>query len=264
MKHFKLYALISSRVGDLLKKCIPYKARYPRIIKQKRIWAQGFLFEVTNSIEEWRVRSLDDEEEFLSLLLKELKDDDIFFDIGACVGLFAIHASKKCEKVFAFEPDLSFRQRIRRNIKINGMRNIVVVPWAVCDVNEEVNLYTGGIKGRSPSIRDFGQGQSVSIEAHSLDEIIHAGKLPFPSVIKMDIEGAEILALRGMEKVLLSNHRPRAIFIETHPVLLQDYGALENDVFEKICHWGYELVFQSLRDEQRHSVFKLIELDEYK
>jgi len=234
---------------------IPEK-QYPLIVCQRALHEHGITFEASNQVEEWRVRELDDEKEFLGLLLEEICADDVFLDVGACVGIFALHAAGKCRHVVAFEPDPGFQNRIRRNIDLNNVLNITVVPEAVSDSNGEMKLYTGGVVGRSPSLRDFGQGESITVRTCSIDLAVKSGEIPPPNVVKIDIEGAEYLALKGMGDLLSSPAGPRAIFIEIHPVFLKDFGATAEDVISFMESRGYERVYRRIRDNQEHGIFR--------
>ena len=81
--------------------------KYPRRILLKKLDPDGIWFKVDNITEANRVCLLDDEEDFLNRVLLELRSDDIFFDVGACVGLFSLHAAKRTKQVFAFEHDIT-------------------------------------------------------------------------------------------------------------------------------------------------------------
>jgi FkbM family methyltransferase len=170
--------------------------------------------------------------------------------------LYAIHAAVRCKQVFAFEPDPGFQQRIQRNCSLNYLSNIHILPWAVSNQSGQTTLFTGGVAGKSPSLRDFGQGAPLSIEARSLDEEILQGRLPRPTVIKMDIEGAEWLALRGMSKLLSSPSPPRSLFVEIHPSFLRHFDASVEDVLSLIGSSGYQRVYHASRDQQEHFIFR--------
>ena len=243
------------KIRDILSGFLKKNQNYPVLIRQKRLIPIGVLFEATNQLEESRVRQLDDEEEFLQLMLDELKDDDILYDIGACVGLFSIHAALRCERVFAFEPDPGLQERIKRNCGLNQVTNITILPWAVSNQRGQTTLYTGGVSGRSPSLRDFGQGKPIVVNTHSIDDDIALGVLPPPAVIKMDIEGAEFLALSGMARLLSSSAPPRAIFVEIHPSFLEQFGSTAEEVFTLMRSEGYQVSYRLRRDEQEHVIF---------
>ncbi len=228
---------------------------YPKVIRQACLYKAGLLFEVTNPTEQWRVETLDDEEELLTLLLNELRPDDILYDIGACVGIYGLHAAKKCKQVFSFEPDPGFQKHILRNCEINGISNVSVIPYAVSDKRGKVTLYTDGVAGKSPSLCNRQHQQRVDVEACCIDDIVKNDVLPCPTVIKMDIEGAEFFALKGMKELLSSQNNPRLIFLELHTTFLREFGSNANDVLNLIASGGYKALYKCERDEQIHYIF---------
>jgi FkbM family methyltransferase len=244
---------LAARVRGLCERVPFLRPHYPRIITQKSLDHTGVRFEVTNTLEADRVRYLDDEEAFLTLLLNHLTADDILFDIGACVGVVALHAALRCHHVFAFEPDPGFQRHLQRNCELNGIRNVTIVPWAVADVTGSALLHTDGVGGRSPSLFEHGQRDAVTVDTRALDDALR-GELPIPTVIKMDIEGAEYLALKGMRRLLLSTP-PRAIFLEVHPVFLARFGVTTGNIIELLRQCGYNCSSLSPRADQVHYVF---------
>jgi FkbM family methyltransferase len=233
-------------------KLIPYK--YPRRIFQTGVDKSGIWFEVNNITEANRVRFLDDEEEFLSAVLAELKPDDVFYDVGACIGMFALHAARRAKQVIAFEPEPVFQKHLAANCAINEIKNIIVLPYAVSDQSQKMVLFSDGDSGKSPSLANDGFHGQVEVEARTLDDLVKDQGIPYPNVMKMDIEGAEILALRGMQQVF-KTHPPRAIFIEIHPVLLTNFGSSMEELLNLLKQSGYTIRSQNERDEQFHFVF---------
>ena len=112
----------------------PFANRLPRRVKLKTFVAEGCVFEVTTPVEEARVLRLGEEPDFLRLVLDDIKPGERLFDVGSCVGLYALHAARRGAKVVAFEPDPGYRARLERNIQINGLGGrVAVVGWAVSD-----------------------------------------------------------------------------------------------------------------------------------
>ncbi len=229
---------------------------FPKIINQNYINNKGIKFEVTNPTEEWRVNSLDDEEDFLRLMLDNISKDDIIFDIGACIGIYSLHLSPFCKLVYSFEPDPKFQKRIKKNIKLNSAKNIILVPYAVSNSEGVVDLFTDGVSGRSPSMRNFGQNRKITIKTRTIDRMISTGMIQPPDVVKMDIEGAEYLALLGMSELLGSSHAPRQIFIEIHPEFLTEFDSSSKKVLEIFQDHNYQSVYHKIRDKQEHYVFQ--------
>jgi len=126
------------------------------------------------------------------------------FDIGACTGYYSLIASKivgKEGKIFAFEPHPINYEWLKKSIKVNNFTNIIPINKAVLDRKGIIKLFysTNNIADHSIVItenRDY-----IEVETITLDEFCEENNI-FPDVVKMDIEGAELLALRGMRKTI--------------------------------------------------------------
>jgi FkbM family methyltransferase len=217
----------------------------------------GCDFEVSNSTEEWRVKSLDDEHVFLAKFLSEISTNDIVYDIGTNIGIFSVHAAKKANKVYSFEPDPGFRKRLIRNIDLNMLNDKdIVIEWAVSDTQGIVTPYSDGESGSSPSLKKIGDRGEVEVKSNTIDDAISNDEIRTPNVIKIDIEGAEILALRGMKKLLESEESPRLIFIELHPVFLKDFDSTVDECKSIIEKAGYISEYSDVRDNQEHCIYR--------
>lgn len=228
---------------------------YPMNVVQRRINRNGIHFLVDNITEANRARFLDGEEQTIINFLDDFRDTDIFYDIGACIGLFSLHASSRCRKVYAFEPDPGFRSHLEKNIAINNVENIFVLHYAVSDHSGYQTLYSDGLSGRSPSLRNDGFTQNHEVEVITLDDLIVRRQIPYPTVIKMDIEGAEIFALRGMVNIL-ANLPPRLLLVEIHPISLANLGSSRDEVLTILLNAGYRMRKETIRDDQFHVVFE--------
>lgn len=254
MMHFE--HLLGSKAWKLIRKCVPsfkYPYRYISSINSN----DNCVFFIKDPIDEYRIVKFGDEEYFLSLVLDNLKRDDIFFDIGSNIGLYSIYAAKKCANVVAFEPDHEIRSRLLENIEINNLNNLKVVDWAVSNIKETRLLYSDGTAGYSPSLCEI-KGRfkgSKKAVCNSIDNGISEGILPIPSAIKIDIEGAEYLALCGMNKLLLSKKPPRIIFIEIHPLFLQEFKSSSDEVIHFLESCGYTCKYENHRDNEIHAIF---------
>ncbi|MFH1079353.1 MAG: FkbM family methyltransferase [Pseudomonadota bacterium] len=229
---------------------------FPRVVTISKIIPSGCRFEISSDMESFRIESYGNEEEFTTMLIQEIRAGDIVFDIGACVGLVSVHAAKKDVMVYSFEPDPYYRSRLTNNMRLNGLDNVNVIEWAVSDHAGQATLFTDGENGNSPSLRKIGERGSVMVKTDSIDKAIHRGDIPIPSVIKLDIEGAEILALRGMQELLIANHSPRAIFMEVHPDFLRYFGSSEKEIEDMMFQCGYTLDYKIDRSNQFHCVYR--------
>lgn len=213
-------------------------------------------FEISRPLEKFRILELGDEDEFVRSVVNSLQPSDVFFDIGSCVGIVAIPAATTGATVYGFEPDPSYRGRLERNLVLNQLDNLHVVDWAVSDERSTVTLFTDGVGGTSPSLAKVGKRGDVEVPTNSIDDAIAEGVLPVPNVVKIDIEGAEILALRGMQKLMHSDNAPRKIFCEIHPVFLEQFGATKEDCLTLFESAGYKRTLWEERDNEIHTVFE--------
>lgn len=259
MKTSKMFAHIKSWIPNPIKgtiKKIYRKIRPPRI-RVSKFTQPGCEFEVTTKMEGDRVRSFGNEAESITSVLAEIKPSDVFYDIGSCVGIYAIHAARMGASVIAFEPDPGYRKRLQRNIQINRFeKKVKVIDWAVSEDKGAANLYTDGVNGNSPSLRLVGDRGLVTVKTNSIDNAIKLGQLPWPDLIKMDIEGAEILALRGMVQTLSSEKSPRYLFIEFHPKFLPEFNSSVDECVHIIEACGYGQDQASHRSDELHFIFR--------
>jgi len=153
------------------------------------------------------------------VLAERVRPGMVFYDLGANIGLFTLLAARLVGsrgKVFSFEPDAETAARLRGNIERNGLGNVSVVDAGVWSSSGSMKFTPA-----DPSSPDRGLGRfvvgeddagSMRMRCVSLDDFIESA--PPPDMIKCDVEGAEVEAFRGAEKLLRTN-RPQ-IVCETH------------------------------------------------
>ena len=165
-----------------------------------------------------------------------------FVDAGACYGLYTLAGSKivgEAGRVIAFEPAARAFRVLRKNIVLNSLANVVAYPLALTANSGKALLYYHPNVGCDSLGRDDSFTEnSEEVATESLDNVLRKISVDHVDVIKMDVQGAEELVLRGANKILQSSH-PAVIF-EVYPpgtVLLglSPYGAW--DFLEKL---GYE------------------------
>jgi FkbM family methyltransferase len=140
-----------------------------------------------------------------SLLLEHLGKMEIagsVIDVGANIGNHTIFFSKIMnKKVYAFEPHDKAYSVLKLNISTNGVRDLVIpIEKAISSKNGTVGIY-------SPEADNLGMAKTVgsgTITATTLDNEIGSEKI---GLIKIDIEGHELEALKGAQRIL-KTHRP--------------------------------------------------------
>lgn len=140
-------------------------------------------------------------------IVNYLKRGMIAYDLGAHVGFYTLMFSRlvgNTGKVFAFEPHAVNCYYLSKHISLNNIQNVVIEQCAVSDSNGFVLFYPQESSSMGKIIKD-GENEfkeSYKIPSISLDNFVFLKKNPAPHLIKMDIEGAEALALSGMQKIL--------------------------------------------------------------
>ena len=149
-------------------------------------------------------------------LVSLLRPGDVFFDVGAHVGFYTLLAAMcvgKAGKVIAFEPLPRKLRFLRRHVEINRLSNVQIMPAAVSDTSGLGRLKIGG-NSYTNSLTGEGGGEDLEVETVALDDLTARLRVPEPDCIKLDIEGAEELALFGARR-LLRETRP-VVLLATH------------------------------------------------
>jgi len=150
-----------------------------------------------------------------------------FIDLGANVGLYTALAAAivgPTGKVFAFEPDKENFGFLEKTVARNGFLNTECYQVAISDRNGEGKLYHSEENLGDHRIYDSEDGRgSTSIELTTLDHFVLTHNIARVDFIKMDIQGAEELAMRGMENVLKNNPHLQ-IFSEFWPLGISRTG----------------------------------------
>ena len=117
--------------------------------------------------------------------------DDVWLDLGAHVGSFAIWASPKVKQIFSFEPDPRQLFYFKRNAERNGIRNVVLNEGAVTwDDRETAVLYVKDKGHRAENTLFPVRGRKeVHVDCWNINQLIEE---LHPNKIKMDIEGPEV------------------------------------------------------------------------
>jgi FkbM family methyltransferase len=142
------------------------------------------------------------------------KAGDIFIDVGAHTGWYTIHSAKavgSAGRVIALEPDDSNRRQLERNLSLNKITNYSIVPSAAWSRSGAVQWSLGEVSVWHKI--DEARG-TKTVPAITLNELVSQLSLPRVDWIKMDIEGAEVEAIKGADEVI-KRFRP-ILFIEIH------------------------------------------------
>ena len=124
---------------------------------------------------------------------------DIIIDGGANQGIFSLafaSLSKKI-KIFSVEPFKYCHKILKENLKINLFKNVTIIPKVLSNTIASHQLDYSKSNVSASIVRDFGGEKTLTISSTTIDEIASKYKLQKIDLIKLDIEGAELAALKG-------------------------------------------------------------------
>jgi FkbM family methyltransferase len=140
----------------------------------------------------------------------------VFYDVGANIGFFTLVAGRICGPrgaVVAFEPVPSSAAAVRENAALNGLANVTVLQCAAGERSGRAALSVPDDASWA-RLASGGERGDVEVEVVAVDQLVEAARIPPPHVVKLDVEGAELGALRGMRRTLTA-HAP-AVICELH------------------------------------------------
>lgn len=183
----------------------------------------------------WRAQSFHEEEPETVAWLDALTPDDVLWDVGANVGMYAIYAAKFAGcRVFAFEPEAQNNALLIENIALNGVGGHCVpvnIPlsrhsgFGYIDVRyvTKGGAYNhfddgdGGSRPYTPEAQELGRTGAPAarqlLYGASIDELAADDRFAFPTHIKIDVDGLEAEIVSGAARTL-RDPRLRGLLIE--------------------------------------------------
>jgi FkbM family methyltransferase len=143
----------------------------------------------------------------------EIGEGDVFVDIGAHVGKYTIPASRKASRVIAIEADPENYRTLVHNIGLNDADNVDAVNEAAWNKEETLRFHLGDFSGHGSlkeGLTDRSYSDTIRVQAEATDAMLRRHEVARVDWVKIDVEGAELEVLRGLEETL-STHRARLV-----------------------------------------------------
>lgn len=183
------------------------------------------------------------EKELGDLIKKVVKPGDVFVDIGANIGYFSLLSAnyQPTAKIISIEPAKTVYEKLKENISVNNFKNIIAINSAVGEISEEKELFISGSDNLGMS--SFMQpenysGKKEKVPVIKLDDWFKTCELTKIDLVKLDVEGSELAALKGM-KDILENYQP-LIIVEINPGTLSLFGLEPTDIFTFLYQLNYK------------------------
>jgi FkbM family methyltransferase len=193
------------------------------------------------------------EPETARFILNFLRPGMVFFDVGAHIGEYALlasHAVQSSGEVHAFEPQPDTFAHLTNNVELNDLRNVSLNDCAVSDRNGEVDFTVrsepslSSMVGATEPPKKEAAGRTIKVPTRRLDDYCRERGC-WPDLMKIDVEGAELLVLQGA-KELLAAPPGRA------PCLVLEYGA---DNYSRFGYDFHDIV--SVLGQAGYRIFRL-------
>lgn len=185
------------------------------------------------------------ENETRTVLFSEARPGDVLYDIGAHGGVYSLTWLARCGgEVHSFEPQ---PDELLRNFALNGRSTEHVHAVALGDEAGSARLTTRHRSGNPAMPGARGAASSHAIDAVAgtcevplvrLDDYADALGLPDPQWIKIDVEGMELPALRGAQRVL---ERARPVVVCEISHLHDRFGSALSALLDQMAACGYGL-----------------------
>lgn len=179
---------------------------------------------------------------------KDIQPGMTVIDIGANIGYYTVIAAYHVGtqgQVLSFEPEQNNFDLLQKNIKANNFTWAKAYKTALSDTSGSRSLF---LADSHTGIYSFANNRNskhhIQVITNTLDNYLEKEKVNKVDIIKMDIEGGEMLAIDGMKKTITNN--PRLIlFVEFYPQAIERLGRKPIELLEKINALGLSLSFMN-------------------
>lgn len=147
----------------------------------------------------------------------------VSLDLGSHIGLYTVIMSRLSKLVVSVEPSPNTRKALLNTILLNNCSNVAIIGNAISASAGKATIFmTNNNVSNANSL--FVSGKALEVDTITIDSL----GIDF-NFIKIDIEGAELLALQGAERVLKN---VRAMTMEIHPEILASIGQSRSEIWE--------------------------------
>jgi FkbM family methyltransferase len=168
-------------------------------------------------------------------LYELLPQDGVFFDLGANIGVYSLNLFRKAKVVFAFEATKATYDKLNKTILDNNIKNIQTYLNAVDDKDDmEVKMFYGdnslGKENNGSNSMYNGSIVANTVKTIRLDTFVEQNSVSNIDIIKIDIEGNELYALKGGIRSI-KKYKP-IIFCEINPELNVKAGYTAKELYD--------------------------------
>jgi len=253
---------IHTYVKLVWKKSRPIRLRWilwtPPYSKTHKIAGVSVKFKLNKELKANRFEEIK-EDQFIQDLLANIDPDDVYYDIGAHIGVHTVFPGEVIKKgngsVVSVEAQPKSSKILKEVIDDVGLSSVVsVINIALSDKKGETQFIKRSTSsaamdalGHADKIENNTE-EPITVEMDRGDNIIQAKNLPAPTVMKIDVEGAELKVIHGLEENIKKSCR--VLYIETHPEKIEHYGGSIDELRSTIANLGFNIEIRNYDGKQ--------------
>jgi FkbM family methyltransferase len=195
-----------------------------------------------------------DERIILTKILNFVCSGDVVYDIGASIGIHTVFLAKKVlqqGRVIAIEPESKSYASLLANLDLNDLTHVIPLQIALGGEFLEGMLYSRGGTGDYSLTKRFKHKNYENVRIVPGDVLVREKKLPFPRVLKIDVEGYEYHVIQGLEKIL-RRKGCEMVCCEVHPMMLPG-GIKPYAAIDLLKSWGFNQIDVHPRGQTFHA-----------
>jgi FkbM family methyltransferase len=174
---------------------------------------------------------------------KNIKEGDVVLDLGANIGYFTCLFAQlvgKTGKVFAFEPDQNNFQLIKKNVEVNGYKNVTIEQKAVTNKTSKLQMYLSNSPKDHRIYDPHDNRNSTEVDGITLDDYFKNSSQEI-NFIKSNIQGADFGAFQGMLSLIEKSKSHIVMALEFSPALLKGFGSDPEEFVDLLTKFGFKL-----------------------
>lgn len=178
------------------------------------------------------------ESNVVKVIQKMIKPTDIFVDVGAYIGYYTCIAGKLClmGQVYSFEVNPEMIVGIKKQIEFMKLNNVFIINMCVSNNQNTILIPDKYTHPDLSIITSNKTGPMLKVNSISLDEFFKDKSKP--NILKIDVEGAEVMVLQGMKDLLKTD---LTIILEFHGNMLDKINQSINDIYSLLRPHDYKV-----------------------
>ncbi len=243
-----------------------------RLLSYKKVLGNKIYLQKHSFVSKCLVRRGIHEETLTKFVINEIKKGDVVLDVGANIGYYTLIFAKIVGEnghVFAFEPEPSNFNLLKKNVMVNNYRNVSLEKIVISNKNGNTKLYLSKTNAGSHRIylSNTVKNNFINVEMKTLDEYFKNNSIRDKiSFIKMDVEGSEIGVIKGMNSIL--ENKKLTVMLEFDPRQIKNYGASPEDLLNILANHGFSFSYEDkqkcrLEKCKMNDLLKFVKNSEY-